>query len=127
MGLICNKTKAIVVYIYRTQKQNIMKTTIFNVSALILLVTSSFFAGRIEFPNSELMLSNDQTIEQSEYLGEQNVITRATVYEGEIIPMVDLPEFTVKANESPKYLVTAKVVDGELMPFVNLPTLSIEG
>jgi hypothetical protein len=104
-----------------------MKTTIFNLSAIILLVTTSFFAGRIEFPSSELMLSNDQTLEQCEYLGEQNVITRATIYEGEIIPMVDLPEFTVKASESPEHLVTAKLVNGELLPFVNLPTLSIEG
>lgn len=105
-----------------------MKTTILNFSAVALLLGSSFFAGRIQFSEKDPFTNDSNTKIENQYVsGETNVITRATINKGEIIPMVDLPEFTVESEAKVQYLVNAHIIDGEIVPFVTLPTLSIEG
>lgn len=105
-----------------------MKTTILNLSAVAIIVSTSFFAGRIQNNDTDLFLSSDEGVFSTEQtIVETNVITRATMYEGEIIPSVTLPEFTVEAERSTKHLVHATLNNGEIIPLVELPTLSIEG
>jgi hypothetical protein len=105
-----------------------MKTTILNLSAVAIIVSTSFFAGRIQKSDSDLFLNAEEGVFPTEQtLGETNVITRATMYEGEIIPSVTLPEFTVEADRSTKHLVHATLYNGEIIPYVELPTFSIEG
>ena len=105
-----------------------MKTTILNLSAVAIIVSTSFFAGRIQNNDTDLFLKSDKGVFPTEQrIVETNVITRATMYEGEIIPSVTLPEFTVEAERSTKHLVHATLNNGEIIPLVELPTLSIEG
>lgn len=105
-----------------------MKTTILNLSAVAIIVSTSFFAGRIQNNDRDLFPISEQGVFQTEgSIAETNVITRATLYEGEIIPSVTLPEFTVEADRSTKHLVHATLINGEVIPYVELPTLSIEG
>ena len=105
-----------------------MKTTILNLSAVAIIVSTSFFAGRIQNNDTDLFLNSDKGVFPTEQrIVETNVITRATMYEGEIIPSVTLPEFTVEAERSTKHLVHATLNNGEIIPLVELPTLSIEG
>ena len=105
-----------------------MKTTILNLSAVAIIVSTSFFAGRIQKADTDLnLLSAEGQFPTEQSLGETNVITRATLYEGEIIPSVTLPEFTVEAERSTEHLIHATLINGEVIPYVELPTLSIEG
>ena len=105
-----------------------MKTTILNFSAVAILLGSSFFAGRIQFSENTPLESDSHSMIETQYVsGETNVITRATLNKGEIIPMVDLPEFTISSKAKDQHLVQAHIIDGEVVPFVTLPTLSIEG
>lgn len=105
-----------------------MKTTILNLSAVAIIVSTSFFAGKIQQNDTDLLFASDETIFPTEQsVSESNVITRATMYEGEIIPSVTLPEFTVEAERSTKHLVHATLNNGEIIPCVDLPILSIEG
>lgn len=104
-----------------------MKTTILNISAVAIIVSTSFFAGRIQQNDSELFLSSTDEFPTEQAVTESNVITRAIIYEGEIIPSVTLPELTIEADRSTKHLVHATLNNGEIIPYVELPTLSIEG
>lgn len=105
-----------------------MKTTILNLSAVAIIVSTSFFAGRIQNNDTKLFPNSDDGLFPTEQrVTETNIITRATVYEGEIIPSVTLPEFTVEGDRSTKHLVHATLNNGEIIPYVELPTLSIEG
>jgi hypothetical protein len=105
-----------------------MKTSILNLSAIAILIGSSFFAGRIQFGEKENLIKQSQSkIENIYSNGETNIITQATYYKGELIPLVYLPEFTVESDLAPQHLVQATLVDGEIIPFVTLPTLTIEG
>ena len=105
-----------------------MKTTILNLSAVAIIVSTSFFAGRVQQNDTNLFLSSDEGLFPTEQtVAETNVVTRATIYEGEIIPSVTLPEFTVEADRPTKHLVHATLNNGEVIPYVQLPTLSIEG
>ena len=105
-----------------------MKTTILNFSAVAILVGSSFFAGRIQFSEKQVFQADQhELIENPSFSAESNVITKATYYEGEIIPVVDLPVLIIEADPQPKHYVQAHIVEGEIIPFVTLPTLDIEG
>ena len=105
-----------------------MKTTIFNITALALLITTGF------------IVSNNSTIEKAlAYRGEITSITsedalaetnhfnyvEAIRVGNEIMPVVNLPELNIVADYNEDNVVRAKMVDGELMPVVNLPELNI--
>lgn len=105
-----------------------MKTTILNLSAVAIIVSTSFFAGRIQKNDSELFLNAEECLFPTEQsMGETNVISRATMYNGEIIPSVTLPELTIESDRSTKHLVHATLHNGEIIPYVELPSLNIEG
>ena len=105
-----------------------MKNTILNISIVAVIVSTSFFAGRIQNNDTDLFLNTEEVLFPTEQtIAETNVITRATMYEGEIIPSVTLPELTVEADRPTKHLVHATLNNGEIIPYVELPTLSIAG
>jgi len=105
-----------------------MKTTIINLSALIILLSTSFFAGRIDFAQGNEQLLAENNVQKIESVEQVNGIrTEAVLINGEIIPVVTLPELTIEANYSSSTLVHAHLMDGEVIPYVTLPTLNIEG
>jgi len=105
-----------------------MKTTIINLSAVLILLSTSFFAGRIDYtPNSDQQLTDntDQVIELTTQ--SEAICTEAILVDGEVIPVVTLPELTIEATYTRSTLVHAIVKDGNVVPYVTLPTLNIEG
>jgi hypothetical protein len=109
-----------------------MKTSIFTTSTIILLIGLTAFANRIQWKK------NDNPFQQIEYseINSDNkkqcaslsfVITNTIEYEGEIIPLVYLPELKVEVEAPVKYLVQTKVYNGEEILFVTLPEITIEG
>ena len=107
-----------------------MKTNIFNITALALLITTGFIASNNEAFNRVLALKGENTsITFENALNETANINyvKAIKVGDEIIPVVDLPELNVIATYNDNLRVKAKYVNGELMPVVDLPELTIEG
>ena len=105
-----------------------MKTTIFNLTALVLLITTGIIAGHndkisnsISFPgetiSTEMVMNNSS----------MNNMVKAIKVGDEILPVVDLPTLEIEASYNRDNMVRAKIINGEIMPVVQLPELIIEG
>ncbi len=105
-----------------------MKATIFNLTALVLLITTGIIAGHnpklsynISFPgetvSTEMVMNNSS----------MNNMVKAIRVGNEILPVVDLPTLEIEASYNRDNMVKAKYINGELMPVVYLPELVIEG
>ena len=105
-----------------------MKATIFNLTALVLLITTGIIAGHnpklsnsISFPGetvSTVMVMNNSNM---------NNMVKAIKVGDEILPVVDLPTLEIEASYNRDNMVRAKIINGEIMPVVQLPELIIEG
>ena len=107
-----------------------MKTNIFNITALALLITTGFIANNNSSVKSALAHGGENpSITFENTLIETNNINyvKAIRVGDEIMPVVDLPELDIKAEYNDDIRVKAKIVNGELMPVVDLPELTIEG
>ncbi len=103
-----------------------MKTNIFNITAIALIISSSFISGRnlseaksFEFPSETL--SEIVDLSTSSF-----TMVEAKVIDGEVIPFVTLPELNIVSEYNKGTMVKTKMVNGELMPVVELPELTIE-
>jgi len=105
-----------------------MKTTIFNLTALVLLITTGIIAGHnnkisnsISFPgetvSTEIVMNNSSM---------DNMI-KAVRVGNEILPVVELPTLEIEGSYNRDNMVKAKIINGEVMPVVQLPELIIEG
>ncbi len=104
-----------------------MKIKIINLSAIAIILTSSFFAGRIDFKSDNAAIENDSSTPNTEIsLSSDYVYTKAIIINGEVMPVVTLPELTIEAKANPNNMVHATLKDGYLIPCVTLPTLTIE-
>ena len=104
-----------------------MKTSIIQLSIIVVVLTTSFFAGRIQSKGTSQAISMDKIVRHMDYnSANDQIITRATRSNGEIIPVVSLPELVIEGEVSTDMLVRATLKDGEVMPYVTLPTLTIE-
>ena len=105
-----------------------MKTNIFNITALALLITTGFIVSNNSTIKNALAYRSDITsINCENALEEMNHINyvKAIKVGNEIMPVVDLPELNIVAESNENNYVKAKYVDGELMPVVYLPELNI--
>ncbi len=102
-----------------------MRTNIFNITALALMITTSFIAGRNTLENNRLELPGETLTEITTNDNTSFIMTEAKIVNGEVIPIVNLPELTIEANYENDQLVKAKIVDGEIMAVVDLPELTI--
>ena len=107
-----------------------MKTNIFNITALALLITTGFIASNNSSVKRALDLRGETTsinfenaLEETSHI---NYVKAIRVGE-EIMPVVDLPELNITSQYNEGSRVKAKYVNGELMPVVDLPELTIEG
>jgi hypothetical protein len=98
-----------------------MKATIFNITAIVLMVTTGFISGAkslnnspIEFPSEKIELSN------SSY-----TMVEAKVINGEVMPIVELPELTITGEYNKQTMHSAKIINGEAVAVVELPELNI--
>ena len=101
-----------------------MKTNIFNITALALMISTSFIAGKSTIDNS-FDLTSENLTELAELNTNCYTMVEAKVIDGEVIPFVTLPELTIEGSYNDETMVTAKVVDGQILPFVQLPVLTI--
>ena len=107
-----------------------MKTNIFNITALALLITTGFITSNNSSFKRVLAYSGENTsITFDNVLEETNNINyvKAIRVGDEIMPVVDLPELNIISEYNEENRVKAKYVNGELMPVVDLPELTIEG
>ena len=103
-----------------------MKTNIFNITALVLMVSSSFIIGRNTIENKLLELPSETLIESAEVIKSNSYsMVEAKLVNGEVIPQVDLPELTITADYNEESMVHAQIVDGEVLPVVYLPELTV--
>lgn len=102
-----------------------MKTSLFNITALALMITTSFIAGKNTLENRKLELPGETITEIVDMNSNSFIMTEAKVVNGEVIPIVNLPELTIVADYSKENLVKAKLVDGEIIAVVDLPELTI--
>ena len=102
-----------------------MKTNLFNITALALMITTSFIAGRNTLESRRLELPGETITEIVDLKNNSYIMTEAKVVNGEVIPVVNLPELTIEADYSKENLVKAKLVDGEIIAVVDLPELTI--
>ncbi len=105
-----------------------MKTNIFNITALALLITTGIIASNNSTIKEALTYRGDITnLTCENALEESNLFNyvKAIKVGDEIMPVVDLPELNIVAESNESNYVKAKYVNGELMPVVNLPELNI--
>lgn len=105
-----------------------MKTNIFNITALALLITTGIIASNNSTIKRALSYRGDITnLTCENALEESNIFNyvKAIKVGDEIMPVVDLPELNIVADYNENYVVRAKYVNGELMPIVDLPELNI--
>ena len=105
-----------------------MKTNIFHITAAAILITTSFLAGDKLFNSYDYIPSTGyNSTEFIEVSSSESFLVKAIDIEGEIIPVVDLPELNIVSDSNDGLKVKAKYVNGELIPVVDLPELTIEG
>jgi hypothetical protein len=107
-----------------------MKTNIFNITALALLITTGFITSNNSTVRNVLFSGGETTttIAADMTLDNSNInYVKAEIIDGELMPVVDLPELNVISESNEELKVKAKYVNGELMPVVDLPELTIEG
>ena len=105
-----------------------MKTNIFNITALALLITTGFIASNNStFKRALAHRGENTSITFENALEETNSINyvKAIRVGDEIMPVVDLPELNITSEYNEENRVRAKYVNGELMPVVDLPELTI--
>ena len=102
-----------------------MKTNIFNITALALMITSSFIAGKSSIDKTNLDFPTLSSTEVMEMNNESYQMVQAKVIDGEVLPYVNLPELEIVADYNEEYMVTASIIDGEVVPTVQLPVLDI--
>lgn len=105
-----------------------MKTNIFNITALALLITTGFIVSNNSTIKKALTFRGDVTsITCENALAETNHFNyvRAIKVGNEIMPVVTLPELNIVADYNEDNVVKAEFVDGKLMPVVYLPELNI--
>jgi hypothetical protein len=107
-----------------------MKTNIFNITALALLITTGLIASNnssvkrvLALQGENMSIANENVLEDISTIN----YVKAIRVGDEIMPVVDLPELNVTAEYNEGTRVKAKFVNGELMPVVDLPELTIEG
>jgi len=101
-----------------------MNTAILNISAIAVIFSTSFFVGNINQSNESI--SSPTEIAYSSFENSDHpVFVEAKYIDGELIPVVNLPEFTVEADYNSSLRVHATINNGELIPTVMLPTLNI--
>ena len=99
-----------------------MKTIIFTLSTLILLISNKINTNYSEhIANKSLEL----TTEMSSNLSSSSIMVKATNYQGEIIPFVQLITLDVFGKVERGTSVKTVLVDGERIPVVTLPELNI--
>jgi hypothetical protein len=105
-----------------------MKATIFNLTALALIITTSFIGGRFTKISNNVSLAGETVITAPVIENPvSNTLVKAIKIGDEILPVVDLPTLEIEAEYNRNNMVKAIMVDGEIMPFVQLPELTIEG
>lgn len=102
-----------------------MKTNIFNITALALLISTSFIAGNKSLTTSGIEFSGETVTETIDMNSNNYNMVEAKVINGEVIPVVTLPELTIEADYNDETMISAQLIDGELIPVVQLPVLDI--
>ena len=102
-----------------------MKTNIFNITALVLLISTSFIAGNKSLNTDRLSFNSESVTETIDMNSNCYNMVEAKVVNGEVIPVVTLPELTITAEYNDQTMVSAQIVDGEVIPVVQLPVLDI--
>lgn len=102
-----------------------MKTNIFNITALVLLISTSFIAGNKSLTTNGIDLPGEAITETIDMNTKSYQMVEAKVINGEVIPVVSLPELTITSEYNDDTMVSARLVDGEVMPVVQLPVLEI--
>ena len=102
-----------------------MKTSIFNITAIVLMVSTGFIAGTKTLNNSPIEFPSERISETIELSNSSYTMVEAKVIDGEIIPVVELPELTITGEYNKQSMHSAKIIDGEVVAVVDLPELNI--
>lgn len=102
-----------------------MKTSIFNITAIVLMVSTGFIAGTKSLNNNLLELPSERISETIELNNSSYTMVEAKVIDGETIPFVQLPELTISGEYNKQSMHSAKIIDGEVVAVVDLPELNI--
>ena len=95
-----------------------MKTTLINLSLALILSTSGFLLGKT-------MQTTDHIDTEKEIIA-NNPYTNTKLVDGELMPVIYLPELTIEAEAPKVEYIHAEIVNGEVLPIVNLPELTIK-
>jgi len=102
-----------------------MKSTLFNITALALILSTSFISVNTNNNDNRLNFPGEALTELAELSTSSYTMTEAKIVNGEVMPVVNLPELTIEADYTCNNMVKAKIINGEVMAVVNLPELTI--
>ena len=94
---------------------------IYNFTVLLLIFLASFIAGENAIKSNFDLTGIGLSVESTT----PTTMVSAKLIDGEVIPFVTLPEFSIVAFQNEKQHVKAQIINGEVIPFVQLPELSI--
>ena len=103
-----------------------MKTSIIQLSLAAVLLLSSFVIGGLDYQNEEKNYTPTTSDLQIQSTSINPILVQAVYVNGELLPVVTLPELTIEAEMKPSNYVHAHLVNGTVLPYVTLPELTIE-
>lgn len=94
---------------------------IYNFTVLLLVFFAGFIADKNAVKSNYDLTGSTSSVKSTT----PTTVVSATRIDGEVIPYVTLPEFSVVAFRNENVRVQAQIINGEVIPFVQLPELSI--
>ena len=91
------------------------------ITKLILSSILTFLISSGMFLNSDQTAINTMNAETTQEVD----VVKAIMFNGEILPRIDLPVVEIKGELNTDVMVKAIVFDGQIMPLINLPEVVV--
>ena len=88
-------------------------------------VLTMFLSGGIYTKITEEQHETATTSQSAVSVSDQDDITKAIVFNGEVIPWIELPVVEITADRNLNTLVKATIVDGKISPSIDLEEVVI--
>jgi hypothetical protein len=99
-----------------------MKTKLILTATLFTILIGGFASVGDQ---SELSYNCNNEVKPTLIAGTSEILMKGIIYEGEVIPFVELPELVVNGKRNSDSLTKAKLINGEIVSVVDLEEVTI--
>jgi len=99
-----------------------MKTKLILTATLFTILIGGFASVGEQ---NQLSYNSNNEAEPTVMAGASETLMRGIIYEGKVIPFVELPELVIQGKRNPETLTKAKLINGEIVSVVDLDEVVI--